>query len=168
MKRAEQPKNRQNIPLSNDERIVNRTNQRRKKNKRKKLIIRATLGAVLLVAGILIAMLLFFNISKISVTGDMVYSAEEIIAASEVENGDNLIFLSKKKVNELVTKKLPYVGEVKIKRRLPSHLEIQVTKTDACYSVSQDGRYSILDAKGKVLETNLEKADVKLIKLTAG
>ena len=117
MKRAEQPKNRQNIPLSNDERIVNRTNQRRKKNKRNKLIIRVTLGAVLLVAGMLIAMLLFFNINKISVTGDMVYTAEEIIVASEVENGDNLIFLSKKKVNELVTKKLPYVGEVKIKRR---------------------------------------------------
>lgn len=168
MKRAEQPNNRHNIPMSNDERIVDRTNQRRKKIRTKRMIIRGALGSILLVIGVLLAILLFFNIGKISVSGDMVYSAEEIIAASEVENGDNLVFLSEKKINELVTKKLPYVGEIKIKRKLPAHLEIQVIKTEACYAVEQDGRYMILNSAGKVLEVNLEEKRENLILLRAG
>lgn len=156
MKNREMPKKQQNTVLSKDERIVNRTNIRRKKNKRKRLIIRSTLVGIFLVAGLIIGLLLFFNINKISVTGDAVYSSEEVISASQIEMGDNLIFLSKQRVNKLITEKLPYVGAVKIKRRLPAHLEIQVTKTDAVYGIAQNGYYDLLDKNGKVLETNVE------------
>ncbi len=156
MKKSEMPKRQQNTVLSKDERIVNRTQSRRRRNRRKKLIIRAILGGTFLVAGFIIAVLLFFNINKISVTGDAVYSSEEIIEVSNIEVGDNLVFLSKNKINKLVTEKLPYVGSVKIRRRLPAHLELQVTKTDAVYGVAQNGYYALLDKEGKVLETNLE------------
>jgi hypothetical protein len=69
--------------------------------------------------------------------------------------GDNLIFLSKSRINKLVTEKLPYVGSVKLKRRLPAHLEIQITKTDAVFGIAQDGFYTLLDRNGKVLATNV-------------
>lgn len=156
MKKSEMPKRQQNTVLSKDERIVNRTQSRRRRNRRKKLIIRAVLGGTFFVAGFVIAVLLFFNINKISVTGDTSYSSEEIIEVSNIEIGDNLIFLSKNKINKLVTEKLPYVGSVKIRRRLPAHLELQITKTDAAYGVAQNGYYALLDKEGKVLEANLE------------
>ena len=168
MKNKEMPKKQQNMPLSKDERIVHRTNMRRRKNKRKKLIIRAVLGGNFLVAGIVVALLLFFNINKISVTGDGVYSSEEIIRVSEIEIGDNLIFLSKNRINKLITEKLPYVGSVKLKRRLPAHLEIQVTKTDAVFGIAQDGFYTLLDRDGKVLETNVEYIGTDKTLLNAG
>ena len=168
MKNKEMPKKQQNMPLSKDERIVHRTNMRRRKNKRKKLIIRAVLGGTFLVAGLVVALLLFFNINKISVTGDGVYSSEEIIRVSEIEIGDNLIFLSKNRINKLVTEKLPYVGSVKLKRRLPAHLEIQVTKTDAVFGIEQDGFYTLLDRDGKVLETNVEYIGTDKTLLNAG
>ena len=168
MKNKEMPKKQQNMPLSKDERIVHRTNMRRRKNKRKKLIIRAVLGGTFLVAGLVVALLLFFNINKISVTGDGVYSSEEIIRVSEIEIGDNLIFLSKNRINKLVTEKLPYVGSVKLKRRLPAHLEIQVTKTDAFFGIAQDGFYTLLDRDGKVLETNVEYIGTDKTLLNAG
>lgn len=168
MKNKEMPKKQQNMPLSKDERIVHRTNMRRRKNKRKKLIIRAVLGGTFLVAGLVVALLLFFNINKISVTGDGVYSSEEIIRVSEIEIGDNLIFLSKNRINKLITEKLPYVGSVKIKRRLPAHLEIQVTKTDAVFGIAQDGFYTLLDRDGKVLETNVEYIGTDKTLLNAG
>ena len=168
MKNKEMPKKQQNMPLSKDERIVHRTNMRRRKNKRKKLIIRAVLGGTFLVAGLVVALLLFFNINKISVTGDGVYSIEEIIRVSEIEIGDNLIFLSKNRINKLVTEKLPYVGSVKLKRRLPAHLEIQVTKTDAVFGIAQDGFYTLLDRDGKVLETNVEYIGTDKTLLNAG
>lgn len=168
MNNKEMPKKQQNMPLSKDERIVHRTNMRRRKNKRKKLIIRAVLGGTFLVAGLVVALLLFFNINKISVTGDGVYSSEEIIRVSEIEIGDNLIFLSKNRINKLVTEKLPYVGSVKLKRRLPAHLEIQVTKTDAVFGIAQDGFYTLLDRDGKVLETNVEYIGTDKTLLNAG
>ncbi len=156
MKKSEMPKRQQNTVLSKDERIVNRTQSRRRRNRRKKLIIRAVLGGTFLVTGLVIAMLLFFNINKISVTGDAVYPSEQIVEVTNIEIGDNLIFLSKNKINKLVTEKLPYVGSVKIKRRLPAHLELQITKTNAVYGVAQNGYYTLLDKDGKVLESNLE------------
>ena len=168
MKKSKMPNNQQNMPLSKDERIVNRTNMRRKKNKRKKVIIRSVLGGTLLIAGLVVAMLLFFNINKISVTGDAVYSSEEVITASGIETGDNLIFLSKQKINKTITEKLPYIGSVKIKRRLPSHLEIQVIKTDAVFGVAENGYYTLLDREGKVLETNLEYIGSDKTLLNAG
>lgn len=82
-------------PLSNNERIIKRTNQRRQKIRRKKIIIRSLVGIVFLCVGIILALTLFFNINKIVVSGDKVYSEKEVVDASEINMGDNLIFLSK-------------------------------------------------------------------------
>ena len=168
MKKTNNPNTSRNSQLSGNERIVNRTNQRRKKNKRKKLIFRAVLCFVFLCIGIIFALTMFFNISEITVTGDTVYSSEDIIEKSGVVIGDNLIFTSKKKINEQVSTQLPYVGSVKVKRRLPTQLELIVTKTDAVYAVVIDGYYTLLDANGKVLEKELEYVAENIILLNIG
>lgn len=142
--------------MSGNERIINRTTQRRKRNRRKKLIVRASFGAIFLLVGIVIVLTMFFNINEITITGDTIYAADEIINASEVNVGDNLIFVSKKKINNKVTETLPYVGSVKVKRHLPTGLELVVTKTDATFAVTQDGYFTLLNEKGKVLEANTE------------
>ncbi len=144
------------VPLSNNERIVNRTNQRRRRNRRKKIIIRSLVGVIFLFVGTILALTLFFNINKIVVTGDKVYSEKEVVEASDINIGDNLIFLSKSEIYDEITKELPYIGEVKVKRRLPSTLEIVVTKTEPYMATAQDGYYILLDKNGKVLERDLE------------
>lgn len=156
MKNTQHSNVNQHTQLSNNERIINRTNQRRRKNRRKKIIIRSIVGFVFLCVGIVLALTLFFNINEITVTGDAVYSSEEIIKASDVSIGDNLIFLSKSKLNDEISYELPYVGSVKIKRHLPSSLEIIVTKTDAFMAVASNGYFTLLDKSGKVLEKDLE------------
>ena len=155
-------------PLSNNERIINRTNQRRQKIRRKKIIIRSLVGIVFLCVGIVLALTLFFNINKIVVSGDKVYSEKEVVDASEVNIGDNLIFLSKEEINNEITKELPYVGAVKIKRRLPSTLEIVITKTEPYMATAQDGYYILLDKNGKVLEKDLEIIDENVILANLG
>ena len=55
-----------------------------------------------------------------------------------------------------MTETLPYVGSVKVKRHLPTGLELVVTKTDATFAVTQDGYFTLLNEKGKVLEANTE------------
>ncbi len=168
MKKTNNPNTSRNSQLSGNERIINRTNQRRKKNKRKKLIIRAVLCFIFLLAGIIFALTMFFNISEITVTGDAVYSTEDVIEQSGVQIGDNLIFVSKKKINEQITTELPYVGSVKIKRHLPTSLELIITKTDAVYAVVLDGYYALLNEEGKVLEKDLEYVGENIILLNLG
>lgn len=141
--------------MSADERIVNRTNARKRRNRRKKMIIRTVLGSFFLLVATVLVLVLFFNINQITVSGDGVYSEADVITASDVKIGDNLIFLSSKKINTKLTENLPYIGSVKIKRRLPATLEIVVTKTEAEYAVMTDGAYALLDGNGKVLEKGL-------------
>lgn len=154
--------------MSNNERIINRTNQRRQKIRRKKIIIRTLIGIVFFCVGIVLALTLFFNINKIVVSGDKVYSDKEIIDASGVNMGDNLIFLSKTALNEEISSELAYVGSAKIKRRLPSTLEIIITKTEAYMAVAKDGYYILLDRNGKVLEKDLETVGENIILANLG
>lgn len=142
--------------MSGDERIVNRTAQRRKKNRRKKLIIRSVICFLFLCIGVILVLTMFFNINEITVTGDAVYSAEDIINTSDVIMGDNLIFISKNDIDEKISTELPYIDSVKIKRHLPSGLELIITKTEAKYAIIQDGYYTLLNENGKVLESGLE------------
>lgn len=154
--------------MSADERIVSRTNARKRRNKRKKLIIRAVFGTVLLLAATVLVLVLFFNINTITVSGDDVYSEADIIASSGVKTGDNLIFVSEKKINKKITENLPYAGEVKIKRHLPATLEITVTKTVAEYAVMTDGSYALLNGGGKVLEKGLDFVGENIIVANLG
>ena len=142
--------------VSGDERIVNRTTQRRKKNKRKKLIARSVIFFLFLVIGVILVLTMFFNISEITVSGDAVYPAEDVVNSSGVVIGDNLIFISKDEINEKISTELPYVDSVKIKRHLPTGLELIITKTEAKYAIIQDGYYTLLNKNGKVLESGLE------------
>lgn len=154
--------------LSGNERIINRARQRKRKNRRKKIIIYSVLAAVFFAVGITVALTMFFNISEITVTGDAVYSADAVINASGTALGDNLIFLSKAKTNVLITEKLPYVGSVTVKRRLPTRLELIITKTDAVYALVGGGYYTLLDKNGKVLENELEYVGENIILLNMG
>lgn len=168
MKKTNNSNTVRNSQLSGDERIINRTNQRRRKNRRKKIIIRVILCLVFLCAGIIFALTMFFNISDITVTGDAVYSTDEVVNSSGVSNGDNLIFISKNKINEKITTELPYVGSVKIKRHLPTKLELVIEKTEAVYAVVSNGYYTLLNENGKVLETDLEYVGDNIILLNLG
>ena len=154
--RAQPDRRQSDRRMSGNERIVNRTAQRRKKNKRKKLIIRSAIFCLFLVIGVVLVLTMFFNINEITVTGDAVYSVDDITSKSGVEIGDNLIFISKDEINEKISTELPYVESVKVKRHLPSGLEIVITKTEAEYAIIENGYYTLLNDNGKVLESGLE------------
>lgn len=154
--------------MSADERIVSRANARKKKRRRKKLVFRAVLCGVFLTAAVVLVLFMFFNINTITVSGDKVYGDEEISAASGVKIGDNLIFVSGKKISDNLTVSLPYVGSVKIKRHLPASLEIIITETAAKYAVMNNGEYTLLDSMGKVLENGLLFAGEGLITADLG
>ena len=159
---------RQMNSMSDDKRIAMRTAQRRKKNKRKRIFIRTLVILLFIVIGVIVSLTVFFNIDSIKVTGETKYSNDEIINASGIKIDDNLIFMSEENINDKVTKELPYIEYITIKKHLPTTVEIVVKQTEAVYAVPQNGTYTLLNENGKVLEKEIEFVGENLIFLNAG
>lgn len=87
------------------------------------------------------------------VTGNVHYSAEKIWEASGIEDGDNLLILSRERVAARVMTALPYVRSVSIKKVLPNQVILLVQEFDVSYAIlDETGQYWLITASGKLLE----------------
>jgi len=105
----------------------------------------------LIVFCIVLAMSVFFKISRIEVSGNSLYTTEEVIAASGIYEGDNLFFLNRIAAGTRVAVKLPYVESVTINRGLPNIVRIVVEESKASACVDIDGVYWTVSSGGKCL-----------------
>ena len=95
------------------------------------------LTLVVVCAAAVLALTLFFKVESVEVTGNSRYSAQEIQDACGVSLGDNLYLLSKPDMVQRLHQQLPYIDEVRITRRLPNTLCVQVTEFSTVYAVEQ-------------------------------
>ena len=123
---------------------------------------------MLVAAAVVLACVVFFRVNGLEVSGNVRYTAEEIIEASGIETGDNLIVLSRSRVSAAICTKLPYVENVNIKKVLPDKIVLRVSERVAAASVeSSDGRW-LISAQGKLLERDNGAAkSVRITGLTA-
>ena len=70
------------------------------------------LSILLVVAAVIMACVVFFRVNTVEVTGNLRYTTEEIIEASGIQTGDNLIILSGSRVSAAIRARLPYVEAV--------------------------------------------------------
>lgn len=110
------------------------------------------LSVVLAAVAVVAALTLFFKVEHITVTGAGRYGQEEIIAASGVEIGDNLILLDRYRVAQRIYTSLPYITDVRPKQEFPNTLNIEVTETRAMAAIQGGGAYWLLSGDGKLLE----------------
>lgn len=107
-----------------------------------------------LAAGIflLLSTTIFFNVENIRVTGASNYSADEIVAASGINPGDNLVRTNTEKCAGRIESQLVYIENAKISRAFPNTMIIEVeASVPAANFICDDGAYII--SKGcKVLE----------------
>ena len=122
------------------------------------------LSVLLAAAAIIVACVVFFRVNTIEVTGNVRYTAEEIIEASGIKMGDNLIALSGSHVSASIRTQLPYVEGVSLQRAYPDGLVIRVTERVAAASVaSAEGRW-LISAQGKLLEK--DNGTIQAIQIT--
>ena len=136
---------------------VERQNSRKRIRRRRRWNNLYVLAVVLLVvtAGITICHTFLFNIKKIRVSGESdMYSAEEIVQASGISEGDNLLRLDTAKSEQAILDKLLYVETATVKKKFPSSLEIKVTKCIPAFNVVYDGGTLLVSKKGKILVDN--------------
>lgn len=110
------------------------------------------LSVALILAAIVAGCAVFFRVDKVEVSGQSRYTAEQIIEAAEVEQGDNLFALDKFKTSKQILTRLPYIDGVSISRRLPDGLVITVTECVAAAAIEGEGAWWIVNANGKFLE----------------
>lgn len=122
------------------------------------------LSILLAATAIIAACVVFFRVNTIEVAGNVRYTAQEIIEASGVKAGDNLIALSGSRVSAAIRAQLPYVEGVTLQRAYPDGLVIRVTERVAAASVdSAEGRW-LISAQGKLLEK--DSGAIQVIRIT--
>ena len=124
--------------------------ERQKRRRHAVLVI--GLVAVIVVAAVILSLTVFFNITAVEVdVSQSQYTAEQVRTASGVEEGDNLFLMKRAEVAEEIGHKLPYSGEVTVKRKLPSKVRIYVEDSTVANAVKYNDEYVLLNENYKVL-----------------
>lgn len=110
------------------------------------------LTMLVICAAIVAALTLFFKVNTIAVSGQIRYTNDEILDASGVKSGDNLFLLNKYDVANQLLEKLPYIETVRINRKLPDTLLIDVTECQQVFAVRMGSTAWLISPGGKIVE----------------
>lgn len=119
-------------------------------------------SAVVLIVLIIFSVLsvtVLFNIETAKVMGSSIYTADEIIAVSGIQGGDNMIRKNLGKAEDAITSELIYIEEARIKRKLPSSVEIVIVPCVETASLQDEGGFMIVSETGKILRISEEPAE---------
>jgi len=95
---------------------------------------------------------IFLTIVDIEVTGVSIYTEAEIIEASGIVSGDNMLFLDMKSASLSICEAKPYISDVKISRVPPDVIRIEVTESTATAMISYQDRVLVIDSNGRILK----------------
>lgn len=150
------------VPTSvrrNDKRralMARRSRRNRRRRRGRFAFLYRLLCFVLICAAIVGALVLFFKVDTISVSGNDRYSRETILAASGVSEGDNLFLLNKYDAAARITEALPYVESVRLSRKLPGTLCIDIVECSDPAGIQQDGHCWLISPEGKLVDSPAE------------
>lgn len=157
MKRSRFEQNKSNMRSRESGAAVSRKRRRRRSSVAKMALV----VTVLLVAavGTVLSLTVFFKIKSIDVYGETQYSSKEIIKVANVKLESNLVRLDSEAISEKIEKQLPYIEEVKIKKKLPTTLEFEVVAAKVAGYIAADDGYYIVSTEGKLLEKTVDKPE---------
>lgn len=118
---------------------------------------------IVLVIFIILSLTVFFNVENADVIGSSVYSVDEIIAASGIKGGDNMVRKNMGKAEDAIVSQLTYIETAEINRKLPSSVEIVITPCVETASLQTEDGFLIVSESGKILRAEEEPAEDTLI-----
>ncbi len=120
----------------------------------------------LICAGIffILSRTILFNIKEYTVTGNSIYSADQILNAGGLHEGRNMYGINLNKTAEKIKDKLIYLEDVTLRRKLPDKFIVEVTEAQAFACCEYEGsRYAVITKSGRYLETEQLGARAGLI-----
>jgi len=133
----------------------------RKRKKGGKLLFTFTTVLLMLLA-VLIGLSAFFTVSNVEVTGISLYTADQIIQASGIQKGDNLVFIRDSDVVLKIKSQYDYVDKVRIVREFPDTILIDVNESYPIAHVTVGEAIWLIDENCKCLES-VESSDDKVL-----
>ncbi|MBQ1662932.1 MAG: FtsQ-type POTRA domain-containing protein, partial [Clostridia bacterium] len=131
----------------------NRQELERQKSRRKAMWI-ILLVAIGVVIAVILSLTVFFKVTAVEVdVSKSQYSAAQIRDASGIEEGDSLFLLNREKAADRISTKLPYTGEIVVKRSFPSKVKVFVEDSTVTAAVKYNDKYIVLSESDKVLAT---------------
>lgn len=130
------------------------TRQKRKQQKDGgvRSFVFSSVSFVVICAALVFGMSVFFRVSNIKVTGADRYTPEEIVAASGIKDGDNLMFINRDAAAKRIYTKLIYIGEATIRRKLPNSVVIEISESGAVAVMESDTGLWLIDRNCRLLE----------------
>ncbi len=148
------------VSPSRRETEIRRTQQsRRRKYKRNYTLYYMMFGVLLVVLGTVLSLTVFFKITEIRVEGSSVYSQSDVVSLLSVKEGNNLIRVPVKKIEEALFTQLTAADSVTVKRDLPSTLLIQIEDGEAAFQLYDEEKYYQISGKGRIIGITASPAD---------
>ncbi|GFN35972.1 cell division protein FtsQ [Tepidimicrobium xylanilyticum] len=123
---------------------------------------------MLILIGIIIYLFIFktdiFNIKRIEVIGNKNLKKDQVIKASLCNIGENIFNISKKN-GEASLKRLSYIKEANIKRKLPDKIVIEIVERKEIAIIPYIGSYIYIDDEGYVLKIEEQNDEVDLLRI---
>ena len=123
-----------------------------RRRRKKHNVLYGPTAFLLICAAIILSMGVFFRVSEIEISGESVYSDEEIMDATGIEKGTNLFFINQSAAASRLTARLPYIETATIIPRLPGRVVIELRASDAVAVVTVESDYWLIDRSCKLLE----------------
>lgn len=151
----------QNRVLRNKPRSKEDTRERKRRKRLSAYIVYYIIFGILAV--VILAVLsttVLFNLSKYRITGDTVYKEQQIIDATGVNVGDNLILMDVGAVRQRLIDRLPYVDKVEVSRNIfTCALEIKLNPATAVANIKKNDRYYLVSENGRIMDAELKTPD---------
>ena len=105
---------------------------------------------LLIIAAVVLFLTPLFNITHIKISGTEYNAKAEVLIASGIRENKNIFAINKASAEKGI-KELGYVEDVKIKRRLPGTVLIEVKEGTVCAYVDYGGMYVGINKAGRAL-----------------
>lgn len=137
-----------------------RYKKRRKREKRRKRILNFILLLFIFILIYLFAFKTdFFTIKKIEIVGNKKLSKDTISKASIFLKGENIFKINKEHCQDSINN-LSYIRDVKIRRKLPSTIIIEVEEREEVAVIPYIGAFVFIDEEGCILNIEEKKGEI--------
>lgn len=144
-------------------RLTKEEQKRRKRNKKIKRILKFILLLAIVIGGTVFAMTSpIFNIQEVQVINNTQVSSETIVSLSGLQTGENIFRFNKSDVIKNI-KENAYIQNVKIHRKIPNVIQIDIEERTPKYSVDYMGKYAYINSQGYILEISEDSKGLPII-----
>ena len=137
--------------------------KRAKRNRKIKRILQVIVLLGIVVGGITFTMTSpIFNIKEIQVKNNNIIASETIISLSELKIDENIFKFNKYNIKNKI-KENAYIEDVKIHRKIPNIIQIEIIERKPKYSIDFMGKYAYINNQGYILEISDTNKDLPII-----